>query len=75
MAKSSTGITDASPNTFDDFCNHRVVVSWVGAVLKGGLHVISIYLIDTVGLNEANKMILKAVAVAIKNIKGPWVIA
>ena len=39
------------------------------------MHFISLYLIDTVGLNEANKLILEEVTVAVKSLKGPWVIA
>ena len=43
-------------------------------MLKGGVHVISIYLIDSVGLNDANKLILETAAIAIKNFEF-WLLA
>ena len=75
LTKIGIGIAKAGPKTLSDFCDHRVLVTWVNAVVKGGAHFISVYLIDSVGLNEANKLILEEVTVAIKSIKGPWVLA
>ena len=74
LTKNGIGITKAGPKTVRDSCDHRVAVTWVNAVVKGGIHFISLYLIDTVGLNEANKLILEEVTVAIKSIKGPWIL-
>ena len=75
FAKNGIGIAKAGPKTLSEFAEHRVAISWVNAVAKGGVHFISLYLIDTVGLNEANKLILEEVTVAVKSLKGPWVIA
>jgi endonuclease/exonuclease/phosphatase family metal-dependent hydrolase len=75
LGKIGTGITKIDHRAIDNVCSHRVLVTWVAAVVKGGLYVISIYLIDTVGLNDANRAILEAVAQVIKTIKGPWIIA
>ena len=75
LTKNGIGIAKAGPKTLSEFSEHRVTVTGVNAVTKGGVHFISIYLIDTVGLNEANKLILEEVTLAVKNIKGPWVIA
>ena len=65
----------ADPTTFEDDCSHRIAMAWVASCFKGGVHVISLYLIDTVGLNDANKKILENVTAAIKLLEGPWVIA
>ena len=75
LTKHGIGIAKAGPKSLSEFAEHRVAISWVNAVAKGGVHFISIYLIDTVGLNAANKLILEEVTVAVKSIKGPWVIA
>ena len=31
---------------------HRIAVTWVGAILKGGVHVLSVWLKDSEGLSE-----------------------
>ena len=54
---------------------HRVHLSWTGAILKGGLYTLSIYLKDAEGLSETNMAIFEAAAVCINSLRGPWVIA
>ena len=54
---------------------HRVRISWVGSVIKGGLHLISVYLWHTEGLSRRNLDILQRLAWVISRIKGPWLIA
>ena len=44
-------------------------------MLKGGIQIFSVYLIDTVGINEANKKVLDAIAATILTLSGPWIIA
>ena len=66
LGKIGTGITQVDHRSIDNLCEHRVLVTWVAAVFKGGVHIISVYLIDTVELNESNKAILEAVAGVIK---------
>ena len=75
FTKNGIGISKAGLKTLSELVEHRVAISWVNAVAKGGVHFVSIYLIDSVGLNEANKLILQEVTAAVKSLKGPWVIA
>ena len=70
LGKIGTGITWAPHRSIDNICEHRVLVTWVAAVFKGGVHVISVYLIDIVGVKESNKAILDAVVGVIKTLKG-----
>ena len=49
----------------------RFCVRWLGAVCKGGIHLISLYLRDAEGLSQANLDILHCVAAAIAELQGP----
>ena len=52
---------------------HRVQHAWAACAVKGGMHCISIYLKDSVGIS-ANLDILLEVAALVKTIDGPWII-
>ena len=43
--------------------------------MRGGINALSIYLVDSVGLDETNKAIPEHVAVALNLLEGPWVAA
>jgi len=53
---------------------HRLHAGHVQAVMRGGIHVVSIWLIDGVGLSPENLMILEHAAEVILKLRGPWVI-
>ena len=53
---------------------HRIGAAWVGAVVKGGVHVFSVYLKDGEGLGDTNSAILTRLAAAIGTVRGPWII-
>ena len=53
----------------------RFCVRWLGAVCRGGIHLISVYLRDSEGLSQANFDILHSVAAAIAELQGPWLLA
>ena len=53
---------------------HRICMAWVDGVLKGGMHFASVYLRTSEGLTAANMAILEELAVALKVVKGPWVV-
>eukprot|EP00973_Karenia_brevis_P090801 12404335-Karenia_brevis.AAC.1 len=55
--------------------SHRLGLAWVNAVLKGGIVMLSIYPKDSEGLSETNLYFLEQVAVVLRTLKGPWVIA
>jgi len=58
-----------------DGFEHRFKLAWIGAILRGGLHAGSVYLQDSVGLNDVNLAVLQEVAVVLKQLRGPWVLA
>ena len=74
LARQGIGLATAPPKTIPDFCSHRISLAWAAGVTKEGIHLMSIYLICSVGMNAANKLICECAAVAIRAIKGPWVI-
>ena len=53
---------------------HRLHFSWASVVCRGGIHLGSIYLRDSEGITEENLLILQEAAVAIKQLRGPWVL-
>ena len=75
LAKSGTGLSATGSPAIDDGCAHRIASAWVASVLKGGIQIFSVYLIDSVGINEANKKILDAITATIQTLSGPWIIA
>ena len=75
LAKKGTGIAPAQASTFPDGSQHRLELTHVNAVLKGGLHCLSNYLIDGEGLSPSNMTRLEHAAVALNLCHGPWVMA
>ena len=57
-----------------DGFGHRMCFSWAAIVLRGGLHLGSIYLRDSEGVSEANLLLIQEVAVQLKLLRGPWVL-
>ena len=53
---------------------HRLQASWLGAVMRGGIHLCSIWLVHSQGLSETNLAILAEAAALLGAIAGPWVI-
>jgi len=75
LAKIDTGLAATESPAINDGCAHRIASAWVASVLKGGIQIFSVYLINTVGINEANKKILDAIAATILTLSGPWIIS
>ena len=75
FARKGTGITPHLNVGIPDGTAHRIHLAWVDAVLRGGLHCMSIYLRHSEGLSEANMCILEVATVALRCLKGPWVAA
>jgi len=48
--------------------------AWVGGFLPGGVHLGSVYLIDSVGLTDENLHILEVVAACVRQLRGPWIL-
>jgi hypothetical protein len=51
-----------------------VTVAWISAIAKGGFHLISIYLKDSVGMNHENKLVCEHVCTIARCLEGPCVI-
>ena len=59
----------------DDAAKVRFDFKLMGAAIKGGFHLGSIYLITRTGVKaKENAEILDAAAVRLRLVKGPWVI-
>ena len=74
LARRGTGISDRHNKSVSDLISHRVTVAWVSAIAKGGFHLISIYLKDTVGMNHENKLVCEHVCTIVRCLDGLCVI-
>ena len=62
------------PPTADGF-EHRIAGAWVGAMIKGGVRDVAVYLKDSEGLSDTNKAIRKELAASLGKHKSPWICA
>ena len=53
----------------------RVLVRWMGAVCRGGLHLVSVYLWTAEGLSQRNLDLLQCLAGVLAGLRGPWIVA
>ena len=60
---------------FKDGFNQRLGAAWIGAVQKGGVHFVTVYLKDGEGIGETNQAILTELAAYLGTIRGPWIVA
>jgi len=67
------GVTE-SDASYNHAIDHRFVLGWTAAVRRGGLHCGSVYLKDAAGLCEHNLLVLQEIAVALRQLRGPWVL-
>jgi hypothetical protein len=68
------GLAKADVETDPDI-QARFALKKLGAVCKGGIHVGSVYLYDTVGpTDQRNREILEKIAFTLLNVAGSWVI-
>ena len=74
LAKRGAGISDRHNRTVSDLVSHRVTVAWVSAIAKGGFHLISIYLKDSVSMNHENKLVCEHVCAIARCLEGPCII-
>ena len=52
----------------------RVQVRWMGAVCRGGLHLVSVYLWTSEGLSQRNMDLLQCLAGVLSRLRGPWLV-
>jgi hypothetical protein len=75
LARAGTGIASAPGDLIPHDMRHRLHLAWTGAVLKGGIFNLSVYLKDAEGLGETNMALLDAAAVCLNALDGPWIMA
>jgi len=68
-ASRGVGITSQPDWAIRDGFQHRFKLAWVGAILRGGIHMGSLYLRDSAGLSEENLGILQEVAIVLKKLR------
>ena len=73
--RSHLGMAQSANSRDQEAEDSRFCIRWLGAVCRGGLHLVSVYLRDSEGLSQANLDILHHVAAAISGLQGPWLIA
>jgi exonuclease III len=71
---SRKGLGSTPHEIIPDAYKHRIGGAWISAVVKGGIHVFSVYLKDGQDLSETNAAILTQLAAAIGSVRGPWVV-
>lgn len=49
--------------------------AWIGAVMRGGVHVVAACLKDGDGLGPTNLALLTELAALVADLRGPWLIA
>ena len=59
----------------DSRLEHRVKFSWMGGIIRGGLHLVSAYFWTAEGLSQRNLALLDSLAKALRRLHGPWVLA
>ena len=70
-----TGLAISCELPSADAISHRLGVRHWGAVCRGGIHLLSIYLYDGEGLSRRNLGILQEVAFVVSRLRGPWCLA
>ena len=75
FARKGQAVEDLTAKLVPAGFEHRIGVAWVGAVCKGGLHVLSLWPKDSEGMSEGNMTLLEAVGGILSCINGPWICA
>ena len=70
-----TGLAPSCELPRADAISHRLGVRHWGAVCRGCIHLLSIYLYDGEGLSPRNLDILQEVAFVVARLRGPWCLA
>ncbi len=74
LRKRGAGLRNTTEAYITEQHRHRVCLGWADGVVKGGMHFASVYLRDSEGLTPANMAILDELAVALRSLKGPWIV-
>ena len=69
------GIDTESSLRFKEEVKHRITHAWINGVVRGGIHVFSVYARDQIGPVGENLTVLEELKAAIRAVDGPWIIA
>ena len=73
--RSGIGISSHTPHAISEQFQHRIKATHVSAILKGGVHIVSVYFCDSEGMSETNLEILAELACLLLSLVGPWIVA
>ena len=74
-ARSAYGMTVHELGEIPECAEGRIAACHVGAVCKGGFHILSVYLWHSEGLTARNLDLLQTLAQVIYRLRGPWLLA
>ena len=74
-ARSAYGMTVHELGEIPECAEGRIAACHVGAVCKGGFHILSVYLWHSEGLSARNLDLLQTLAQVISRLRGPWLLA
>ena len=74
-ARSAYGMTVHELGEIPECAEGRIAACHVGAVCKGGFHILSVYLWHSEGLTARNLDLLQTLAHVISRLRGPWLLA
>ncbi len=69
------GMSRAMGANEDVGLSYRTQLRWVSCAVRGGFHLGSVWLFPTEGLTQRNRRVLEEVALALRGVTGPWVLA
>ena len=73
LARAGTGVQAILSAAIPEDARHRLAITWVDGMLKGGIHMLNVYLRHSEGLSEADMLLLEQAACALGSIRGPWI--
>ncbi len=73
--KKHIGMARAMGAGEDTGLSYRTQLRWVSCAVRGGFHLGSVWLFPTEGLTQRNRRVLEEVALALRGVTGPWVLA
>ena len=56
---------------FDEGFRHRLACAWAGGIMRGGVHLVSVYLQDSIGMTAGNIVVMEQLAAHLASLRGP----
>ena len=74
-ARKGIGVTPLDLAGISPDVGARIAGGWINAVVKGGIHVFTVYLHDSEVLSERNGKIFQELAANLRSLNAPWICA